>query len=319
MSVDTDFEQLKMDIISACSLGASEATGFHSMYCPVCGKTSRKTAGFRFDQDSIGFNCFRASCDSSTVMEKGSPISRKFRSLMNTVGVTIPVTLMTAKSKIQRLMEEELDARLYEKNFYTEMKLPDDWVPLDPDNPKHDWWVDYLANRACSHHGVFYINEGYHKDQIGIGMWYFEKLIGAQIHEPDGKVKYITVTPNESPIMVRDKYLDDPVILVEGVLDSLCFPNTVATLRSRISPKQAFFLKGRNVIMLPDRSGNEFIDQMKDYGWSICIPPWDEKDLNAAVIRYGVPTVARMIKDNIITDPVQARVRYNLWIEKESK
>ncbi len=132
---------------------------------------------------------------------------------------------------------------------------------------------------------------------------------------PDGVVKYWTDSPNSQLLALGSHKPASTVVVVEGLLDALCFPNTAGTLSKKISPEQAYMLRGKNVIMLPDRGGNKFIDQFHDYGWKLCVPPWKQKDLNAAVCEYGVMTVARMIMDNCYENPLEAKVRYNLWME----
>lgn len=311
----SDFDILCEDIKSSMNLTVQEGSGFYACHCPICNKTDRKTGGFRFESDKIGYNCFRASCDASCVYEVGRPISRKFRALMGAVGVSIPINLRMVRSSFQKAIDS-LDEDLYTKHFYKEMKIPKGWVSLEEDgNPK---WLDYYHSRRCDTSNIFYVKKGPYKGLTAIGMYYFDKLIGFQVADPTGYVKYRTITDNDHPIMVHDGFLQDPVIVVEGVLDSLCFPNTVGILRSKISKEQAYFLRGRDVILLPDKSGNSFIHQMKDYGWKIALPEWGNcKDLNEAVIKYGKLNVAEMIKRATYDNTTKASVAYRLWVDKE--
>lgn len=307
----TDFDKLKDDIIHACSLNQQEATGFYAVYCPICNKTNRKTGGFKFEADTIGYNCFRASCDASCVFELGSPVSRKFRRLMDEIGVSIPVNLLLVKSSFQKDLEASLEDELYTKHFYKQMKVPDGWVPLSEDGNKR--WIDYYTNRHCPIDDIFIIKKGMNKGLTAVAMYYFDKLIGFQVVNPNGNVKYWTDSVNTQLLAFGSRMPTNTVIVVEGLLDAICFPNTAGTLSKKISPEQAYMLRGKNVIMLPDRGGNSFIDQFHDYGWKLCVPPWDYKDLNEAVCELGVITVAKMIMDNSFENKLEAKVRYDLW------
>ncbi len=172
----TDFANLKDDISHACSLTQQEATGFYAIHCPICNKTDRKTGGFKFETDSIVYNCFRASCDASCVFEVGKPVSRKFRRLMDQIGVSIPVNLLLVKSTFQKELEANLEDDLYQKHFYKEMKVPDGWISLEHDGNKK--WIEYYTRRACPIDDVFIIKKGPNRGLTAVALYYFDKLIG---------------------------------------------------------------------------------------------------------------------------------------------
>ncbi len=318
MSTSDAFEKLKSDIISHAGLVRPEATGFYSLYCPVCQKESKKTGGFVFQEDSIGYNCFRGSCDASCVYEVGNPIPRKFRRLMDTIGVTIPLDLRMVKSSMQKAMEAEVDADLYEEHRFNEMQVPKGWVPLD-DAPttNREYWEDFFTKKHIPLRDIFFIKEGQYRGLAAIGIYYFDKLIGFQIATGGTSSKYISHTDNEHMVYFPDRYPGKQVIVVEGLLDAKCFPMTCGVMRDNVSRKQAYLLRGMDVVLLPDRTSNNFLPQMKKYGWKMCIPPWTEKDLQAAVQRYGVMVVARMIKENTTSDPLEAEIRYRMWVEND--
>lgn len=163
---------------------------------------------------------------------------------------------------------------------------------------------------------TFYVDSGMYKGKLALGCYYFDKLIGFQIINVNGAVKYINETPNSNLIYVNQRKIKNKVIVVEGALDAKCFPNAVAILSHKMTPEKAFHLRGRDVTMLPDRTGGEkFIKTASEYGWKVCIPPWDEKDLNAAVCRYGVIECAKRINDSTLdsTQKDSIGVRFKLW------
>jgi len=274
------------------------------------------TGGVRFEGDSIQVNCFRASCDASCAYELGSPISKKFREFCRSINVTIPVDLRAIKSSFQQKLQEELESDLYKKNFYSEMKIPSNFIhPDDVPSSKINQWIDYMADRNCSMEDCFYINSGQYKGSLAVACYFYDKLIGFQIINRNSQAKYINESDNQNVIFVNQKVMRSKVIVVEGLLDAKCFPNAVALLGHKVTPEKAFHLRGRDVILLPDKTGgSKFVEAAKDYGWKLSLPEWKEKDLNAAVSRYGVMEVAKMICDNTF-NPIDSNIdlMFKLW------
>jgi hypothetical protein len=306
------FEDLKQEIVIRANLGSKENTGFHAVYCPICNKTDRKTGGFKFESDKIVYHCFRGSCDASTVYEFGKPISKKFRSLMDSIGVTIPTQLLMVKSSFQKTLES-LDERLYKKHYYRDVHKLELFIKSEHSKKvNREYWQYYFESRHCDMNGVLICDEGKYKGCCAIEMKFYDKTIGYQILTRRGD--YIKqYDGNTNLLYIPDGNIRDTVILVEGTMDAKCFPNAIATLQSKISPEQAYHLRGKNVIMLPDMDGsNHFIEQFMDYGWKISIPDWGVKDLNEAVIKYGVIVVAEMIMEGICTNKNKANALYKM-------
>jgi hypothetical protein len=265
--------------------------------------------------ESVVYNCFRGKCDASCTYETGGYVSKKFKILMESLGVKIPVDLLVAKkkSKLAELLDDE--SHLYKKHTYKNIAPPEGFVPFEKSKNAHfkRHAEEVFSSRRCSMDDVFVADSGKYKGLPAFGMRLHEKLIGMNIVTASGYVSHfggnsnVLYTPSGS-------LHHDPIILVEGGLDAKCFPQTAATLGKRITPEQAYFLRGKNVICLPDRKGgNQFVDQFAAYGWSICIPPWEEKDLNEAVCVYGKAVVAKKIIDNVTKDLLTAKMRYKLW------
>lgn len=307
------FEQLKQDIVVKANLGSRENTGFHAIHCPICNKTDRKTGGFKFEDDKIVYHCFRGSCDASTVYELGSPIFRKFKRLMEVLGVTIPVELRMVKSSFQKKLET-LDENLYKKHYYKDIEPLEGFVPFNKGTDHYqEYWKEYFTKRRTDFDDVLIGNYGKYKGCCAIEMKFYDKTIGYQIITQRGD--YIKqFGGNTNLVYIPEQTISELVILVEGSFDAKCFPNTVAIMQSKITPEQAYHLRGKDVIMLPDMdNGNHFIEQFKDYGWKISIPDWgDCKDLNEAVIKYGLVVVAEMIMEGICTDKKKAQLLFNM-------
>ena len=308
----TPFDKLVADINLHGGLQKQAATGFYPVVCPFC-RSERITGGFRFDSDQIAFNCFRASCGGSCGYTKDEPISRKFRELMDIIGVKIPVELKVKRNPIQLQIEKELEEALYEKHFYKEIDPPDNWRPL---NNRDEGWIHYFTSRGCDPYEAYVFTGGSQKGLAAVPMYYYSKMIGYTVVNPQGKVRYLNYSEgNTHTMMINSGIIRNRVILVDGFIDAFCFPNTVGILGKSISKEQAYFLRGKEVILFPEKEGGErLFSQAKKYGWKVIIPPWDDvKDLNDCVVKYGKITTAKMIKESIIEDPVKAKVSFGLW------
>lgn len=315
MSVDQKFDTLVMDIKTHANLSIPEATGFYAIYCPVCGKKTKKTGGFKFESDSIIYNCFRGSCDGSCVFKLGEPVSRKFKALMNLIGVRIPVELTMVKNSLADQIKRELESELFTKHAYKNISMPvDDMSILSEESDRISLrWQTHFSKRRIPLDDIYMMDSGDYRYNCFLPFRFNGKVIGGQYITKNGYVAHNG--GNEHVIYAPSGDLRfDTVFVVEGAMDAKCFPFTVATLRDRLTKEQAYFLRGKRVIMIPDRSGgNKFHTQFKHYGWELCVPPWDVKDLNAAVMKYGVPSVYRMIMENLYTDRLKAETAYKLW------
>lgn len=308
------FSKLQSDIMAMAGLNRQSATGFYEIDCPVCASIGKKRqGGFKIEPDKVVYNCFSASCDATCVFEQGEPLSKRFKALMAIFGVKIPADLRVKKSTVQQQIERELAGSLYEKHSYKEMKIPDDWVPLEP---KNEYWWDYFEGRRCNPEDILMVKSGVYRGSAAIPMYYYNKVIGFQIATLTGAAKYLTHTDeNDHLLMINRGVIKSKVILVEGILDALCFPMSVGTLRGSISKEQAYHLRGRDVSVLPDRhSGEKMLNQAKQYGWKVIVPPWNNVgDLNDCVVKYGKLVTARMIMEHTYTDHVKATIAYKLW------
>jgi hypothetical protein len=234
---------------------------------------------------------------------------------METIGVDIPIELKMVKSSFQKQMEG-LDDNLYKKHSYQDIQLDEHFDLLaETSHPNRFFYEEYFKSRRIPYDDIILFTTGQFRGLAAIPMMFYDKLIGVQVVTLEGK--YIKLFYNNTDVLyIPESRIQDPVIVVEGALDAKCFPNTVATLGSHITPKQAYFLRGKHVIMVPDKKGNKFIDQFYKYGWAISLPEWgnDCKDLNDAVCRYGVISVAEMIRDSEVKDRLRGSIMYRDWI-----
>jgi hypothetical protein len=248
----SDLDKLKDDISTSLNLSSPNSSGFMYTDCPICGR--KQKGGFKFENDKIVYNCFRASCDSSSVLTEGEYVSKKFRKLKESIGISIPPSLLLGNQKSQSRFRELLDSDLYEEFQYEQL-----------DTSGFDSLKIYQGESFyCS-----FINENYLPDypykvapddfkwdnRLIIPSYYNGKLIGLIGKSVDGKfAKYINYFGNNDSIFIRDGRISNVAFVFEGPLDALFFPNGIATLSYKITKQQAFILsKYQNVVLVPDK------------------------------------------------------------------
>lgn len=308
--MNTEWWALQSSIQSACI--TRESSGWHSIMCPECGggKDKRVTGGFLCTDDAIVYSCFRGKCDASTGFELGNYIPSKFKSLMDKMGIPIGMKLRTAKRVVKEL-DESLDESLYKKHSYSSIVIPEYWIPIDEVDAPHI--TDRLLDRCCNISDVFYIDSGKYNGLAGLLHKWWNRPVGLTVM---GNYNF-QIDGDSSMMYTVGGKLDDtlPVYLVEGEIDSMSLPNAVSVKGYKATPEQAFMLRGKNVVCIPEKS-NKFIEQFEHYEWKMCIPQWDAGDLNESVVKYGILATAQMIHDGTIDSPLRAKMAYQMWENK---
>ncbi len=312
MNRDDAFDALADDIRGAIG-STTTGSGFHPINCPMCKnrEQGQKKGGFKFEHEQIIYNCFRGSCDATTVYTKGEPIPKKFRALMDVLGVTIPIQLRSYKKR--SFKEEQLDDR-FEKNVYKTMTLPEECRGRN----LGDKWVDFLVGRECIYYDLDFrvVTGGPYKGSLVIPHYFYDKLIGWVYVTKSGR--YVTEKgSSESMLFIPSKIIPERPLIIEGQMDALCFPDTVATCGPKITPKQAYHLRHSNPIVLPDRHGSKLYESAKEYGFDVSLPMWSEKDLNAAVINRGIMVAAHMIHKGIMKPGPKSDILYKRWTKNK--
>lgn len=308
--MNTEWVELQHAVQGACI--ARESSGWHSILCPICGggRDKRVTGGFLLTDDTIVYSCFRGKCDADTGLELGNYIPNKFKGLMDKLNIQIGMKLRTAKRRVKD-KEDELDEDLYQKHYYPSIVIPEEWERATEENASHI--ISPLLDRCCNVDDIYLIRDGKYRGLAGLVHKWYNRVVGLSVISD-----YVFQVAGEANMMytVGGK-LDEtlPVLLVEGEIDAMSMPNAVSVGGFRISPQQAYLLRGKNVVCIPEKS-NKFIEQFEDYGYKMCIPRWDADDLNEAVVKYGIIAVAKMIKDGTIDTPFKAMLEYQMWENK---
>lgn len=311
----TDFDQLQQDIQLKANLNRLESSGWYSCVCPIChgGSQGRITGGFLFEEDVIAYQCFRASCDSNTVLERNGFVSRRFRELMDAIHVDIPVSIRLSKRRSKQVDISDLEARLYKEHHYKQIDdIPTTSKITDVDSTASRYWTDYLLNRNIDLSRIRFITDGKYKNLPCILFSFYGKIIGYQVISKNG---YITETGgNKNIIFLPSGRVPSVSIIVEGAMDALMFPdNMVGVLGSSFTREHAYILRSSGMwIFLPDNEGysHPFIEQARKYDQWVCTLDHG-KDVSELVKKRGRILAAEEIRNGTTKDYDKATLRSN--------
>jgi hypothetical protein len=113
---------------------------------------------------------------------------------------------------------------------------------------------------------------------------------------PDEKIRYITVKASEDSTKVYGLDLVDirkTIYVVEGLIDSMFLPNSLAAACSDLRAVDGFVPKDK-CVLVPDREPRnkeicKLIGQYISAGWSVCLLPdsLEAKDINDYILKDG--------------------------------
>lgn len=300
--------ELENNIRAAVNLGKKTATGFETLKCPLC-NDHKVRAGFKFEPNSIGYNCFRGRCGVSLKYEEGGHLSKTFLTLLDAIGADIP-----SEAFLNRGAKKILDTNLYEEHRWRTIAWDPTFVPLDRERFPQHW--DYVVARKIHEYPYFVAVGGEYSGRIIIPFFNHGRLVGWQaalIHRDTGTRKYLSASGNTDLLFLPEGRVPKEPIVVEGCFDALSVPGGVATLSAKMTKKQAFFLRNSNPIVVPDKKDSRLFDTALRYKWRISLPEWKFNDVNQALQAYGKFVVCRMIREGICDDAFEAKLKYRVW------
>lgn len=287
------------------------AAGAHTIKCPMC-QDNTVRAAFFFESDHIGFHCFRAKCSfKSTKWTLSERIPQKFKKLMDTLGIQLPTEILLKKSNTTTDIYESLDETFYKIPNLTPITFPEDFIKFEP--TVHIKFANYIASRGMSDTSYYISTDGTTKGMLIVPLILNNITYGWQGRSIDKKR---FKTSGNLAFYANNGVISDSPIVVEGIWDAKSVPYGVATLHDSVNPSQAYLLRNKNPILLPDRDTTKFLEVAEQYGWRVCIPEWNTKDANDALIKYGSLAVAKMIHDGICDNILQAEIKYKMWQSK---
>ena len=289
------------------------SSGWVSFNAPCCVHTGesadrRSRGGVKQAEDDWSYHCFNCGFTASFV--PGRPVSYKARKLLEWLGVD--------STDIERLNLESLKRKSLldltaERNIikqtqidFDEKEVPEGVELIDPELDQHKHYQEYLDKRGIVLEYPFLVDKKRGpRDRIVVPYTYKNRIVGHTSRYLDNRTpKFIN---SQQPGYVFGYDLQKPnwtsAIVVEGIFDALSISG-LACMHETISKEQAQLLKQlkRRIIVVPDqdRAGLSIIDAAVEHKFEVSIPEWPEdvKDVNDAVVQFGVAHTLQQIHQN---------------------
>ena len=282
---------------------------FNAVCCTHMGhrQDKRGRGGIRLDGENWSYHCF--NCNFKCGFQLGKTISKNTRKLLSWCGID---DQQIQRWNLESLQKKDLIeyVKVKKEKFkagFKETKLPEGQL-IDPINPKHKIYVDYLHGRKINLSDYPFLitpqDEGRMANRIVIPYTFNNKIVGHTSRFLDNRVPKYLNEQQPGYVFGYDFQKKDyeVCILVEGIFDAISI-NGCALMHNDISEDQALLLSNlnRRIIFVPDRdeSGLKLCDRALELGYSVSIPLWEDeiKDVNDAVVKYGkLPTLLSILQ-----------------------
>jgi hypothetical protein len=289
------------------------SSGWVSFNAPCCVHTGesadrRSRGGVKQQEDDWSYHCFNCGFTASFV--PGRPVSYKARKLLGWLGVDSTdierLNLESLKRKSLLDLTAERNTIKQTQIDFDEKEVPEGVELIDPELDQHKHYQQYLDKRGIVLEYPFLVDKKRGpRDRIVVPYTYKNRIVGHTSRYLDSRTpKFIN---SQQPGYVFGYDLQKPnwtsAIVVEGIFDALSISG-LACMHETISKEQAQLLKQlkRRIIVVPDqdRAGLSIIDAAVEHKFEVSIPEWPEdvKDVNDAVVRFGVAHTLQQIHQN---------------------
>ena len=295
-------------------------SGWVSFNGPCCvhngeSQDKRKRGGIRQQDDEWSYHCF--NCGFTASFTPGRPVSYKARRFLEWLGVDSVdierLNLESLKRKSLLDLTTERNQIRYVDISFDETEVPEGVELIDPELEQHQRYVEYLASRGIVLEYPFLVDRKRGpRDRIVVPFTYKNRIVGHTSRYLDNRMpKFIN---SQQPGYVFGYDLQKPhwtsAIVTEGIFDALSIAG-LAVMHDTISPQQAHLLKQlkRKIIVVPDqdKAGLSIIDAAIENRFAVSIPEWPNavKDVNDAVVKYGVASTMLQIHNNAETSKIK--------------
>jgi hypothetical protein len=308
--------------------------GWYQTLCRVCNDHGKKglRAGFRFDGDSVAYNCF--NCGITASYHPAGILTDKMSKVLHAFDIP--------ESELNQLILDNIgkDNKSKHINKYIdiippELPLPEFFYPLT-DDKQDDWCqesIDYLTSRNVDWTSQPFFCVKQSSDQkfkrwygrLIIPVYYDKKLIFYQGRDLTNLHVKKYLSPNASKQNVLYGYekilqhTTEPLYVMEGWFDAVLIDG-IALLGNKLTPAHIEWLNRtkRQKVIIPDKFGDGQLlaKSALKQGWAISTPDFaDCKDVSAAVEKYGLLYTLKTISNNIVDGPL-AEINLNIYCEK---
>jgi hypothetical protein len=286
------------------------SSGWVSFNAPCCVHTGesadrRSRGGVKQQEDDWSYHCFNCGFTASFV--PGRPVSFKARKLLGWLGVDSTdierLNLESLKRKSLLDLTAERNTIKQTQIDFDEKEVPDGVERIDPNNKLHFHYVDYLKQRGIVFGYPFLVDKKRGpRDRIVVPYTYKNRIVGHTSRYLDSRTPKFINSQQPGYVFGYDLQKSNwtSAIVVEGIFDALSISG-LACMHETISKEQAQLLKQlkRRIIVVPDqdRAGLSIIDAAVEHKFEVSIPEWPEdvKDVNDAVVRFGVAHTLQQI------------------------
>jgi len=269
----------------------------------------------RQQEDDWSYHCF--NCGFTASFTIGRPVSYKARKFLEWIGVdSVDIERLNLESLKRKslldLTAERNTIKHVDVNF-EEKELPEGVELLDSDSVPHQYYIDYLEARGIRLEYPFLVDKkpGV-RNRIVVPYTYKNRIVGHTSRYLDNRMpKFIN---DQQPGYVFGYDLQKPhwtsAVVTEGIFDALSIGG-LAVMHDTISPQQIALLKQlkRKIIVVPDqdRAGLGIIDVAIENRFAVSMPEWpdDVKDVNDAVVKYGIVDTLMQIHNNAETSKIK--------------
>lgn len=290
------------------------AKGWYSLKCNVC-HDYKVRAGFNFTDDNVSYHCF--NCNHKAFYFANSRVNDDFKKVLNSYNV--PEDELLKLSFVALTAERPTYSKkvIQNDNPLVEIDFPKCFYKLvsDGSDNQSNIAIDYLKSRGIINNYNFYLSRGnttqdekLWNNRLIIPYYREDKLIffqGRALNNASRRYVNSTVDNNGTILYGYQNFHtvpNDPLIIVEGFFDAYHL-NGVAIVGNSLTDKKIKVINEskKRKIYVPDRYGNGKEPALKaiDAGWEISIPDCGNcKDLNEAIIKYGLLYVKKSLLDN---------------------
>ena len=295
-------------------------SGWISFNGPCCvhngeSQDKRKRGGIRQQDDEWSYHCF--NCGFTASFTPGRPVSYKARRLLEWLGVdSIDIERLNLESLKRKslldLTTERNQIRHVDADF-KETELPEGIELIHHNDPQHQRYVEYLESRKIQlPYPLLVDKKRGPRDRIVVPFTYKNRIVGHTSRYLDNRVPKFINSQQPGYVFGYDlqKAHWTSAIVTEGIFDALSISG-LAVMHDTISPQQAQLLKQlkRKIIVVPDqdKAGLSIIDAAIEHRFAVSIPEWpdDVKDVNDAVVKYGVASTLLQIHKNAETSKIK--------------
>ncbi len=321
-------------------LDPARANDWRNVLCKIGGDRGQngKRAGFRFDGDTVVYNCFNCGHMAVFNPEDKQTLSKNMITVLEAFGLKKEdwqQAIFLVMSNTDGFAGKEKKRQLYEPAPIT---LPDYFTPIVEDGDDFDEYaIEYLRDERIIDWKEYPFYIGRKTSHPSSKRWYGRLIIpffkdgnlvffqGRDLSDTRLK-KYLSADfPRENIIYGYDhifKNTDEPLYIVEGWFDAWHLEG-VAVLGNKMTPHQLYWINQsrRPKVVIPDKFGDGHLlaEQALDFGWSVSTPDiGDCKDPNEAIVKYGKMYTLMTIRTHTY-DKFEARLRIKFYCENNKK